>query len=233
MSQEFLNRLKNYLDERLKGEVLYDSLKPFKIEVFPPSNKYWRWWVRTESYGVPVAVVAEHGDGTVSVKSDLLDKAGDDIIERLCKSYRSKFAKARGNKEEEEVWDALRRKEEDEARKDYLNRRNFEKHLKKSYWHAFLRLLWFDEVARRISEEHGVEVRVEIDKVDYESGLESKFDGSNMDEEKKFEEIRKRVEAVIAAYKLAHQAYHFREPKKREKFLEFRKANLAKYGIKR
>ncbi|MBO3800082.1 MAG: hypothetical protein FGF52_03390 [Candidatus Brockarchaeota archaeon] len=202
MSQEFLNRLKNYLDERLRNEVRWGSFKPFEIDVPSSPFSWYRWEVRTESHA-PVGVVTEHSDGTVSLKSDLLDKAGYDISVRLVKSYRFKFAKARGSKEEDEkVWETLNR-EEEEACKDYLNRRNFEKHLKKTYWHAFLRLLWFDEVARRISEEYGVEVKLEIDKIDYDSGLISEFDGNNIDEERKFEEIKKRVEAFIAAYKLA------------------------------
>ncbi|MBO3809064.1 MAG: hypothetical protein FGF50_05655 [Candidatus Brockarchaeota archaeon] len=230
MGREFLNRLKNYLDERLKDEAIWDSFKPFEIDVFSPSD-WRRWWVRTESR-VPVGFVMERSDGTVSVESELLDKAGDYIIECVCRSYRFKFAKARGNKEEEEKIDKAHNEEIDEARKDYLNRRNFEKHLKKSYWRAFLRLLWFDEVARRISEEYGVEVKVEIDDVDYDSGLISEFDGRDMDEERKFEEIKRRVEAVTAAYKLAYQAYGTSKEKRKD-FLEFCNATLAKYGIKR
>ncbi|MBO3832504.1 MAG: hypothetical protein FGF51_03855, partial [Candidatus Brockarchaeota archaeon] len=193
--------MKSYLDERLKNEVVVGDFKPFKIRMFPPSDKRWRWWVRTDSPAV-VRSVMEHSDGTVSVKSDLLDKARDDIGDHLLNRYqhRIRLAKERGDKEEEKkVWETLFKKEE-EVCEDYLNRRNFEKHLKKPYGHTFLRLLWFDEVARRISKEYGVKVEVIIDKADYDSGLESKLDGSNMDEEKKFEETKKRVEAVIAAY---------------------------------
>lgn len=231
MSQSFLNRLKDYLDERLKNEVLVLSFKPFEIEIFPPSD-WRRWWVRTQSSTI-VRSVMEHSDGTVAVESELLDKAGDDIGECLVKSYRFKFAKAKGNKEEEEkVWKALK-KEEEEAHKDYLNRMNFEKHLKKSYWRVFLRLLWFDEVGRRISEKYGVEVRVAIDKVDYDAGLESKFDGRNMDEKKKFGEIKKRVEALIDAYKLCRLFTHIYPNEKRKEYLEFCNAVLTKYGIKR
>jgi len=81
----------------------------------------------------------------------------------------------------------------EEARRDYVNRRNFEKHLKKSYKEAFVRLLWFDEVAKRFSKEHGVEVKIEIaDDVECRSGLVSEFNGNNMSEEK-LEEIKKRV----------------------------------------
>jgi len=52
-----------------------------------------------------------------------------------------------------------------------------------------------------------------------------------MSEEEKFEEIKKRVEAVIAAYKLAEYAYLPRWPSQCEKenhkkYLEFEKAIL-------
>jgi len=233
MSQSFLNRLKSYLDERLRNEVKVGRFEPFEIDASKESyvRHRWRWEIRTPS-AARVRFVTEYADGTVVIQSDRLDKAGDYIGECLVKSYRFKFAKAGGNKEEEEkVWSALRRKEE-KAREDYLNRRNLEKHLKETYWRAFLRLLWFDEVANRMSKEYGVEIRVIIDEVDYDSGFESRFDASNMDEEKKFEEIKKRVEAVIAAYKLAQQAYHSSEEGRRE-FLEFSNAVFAKYGIRR
>lgn len=235
MSQEFLNRLKDYLNEKMKDETLWkSSFEPFEIVVSPPPHKDYQW-LRWEvlNMGIakpPVGSVKERSDGTVIVKSDLLDKAGDyEISVCLVKSYRFRFARAEGNKEEEEkIWEAFR-KEKKEVCEDYLHRRNFEKHLKKPYWRAFLRLLWFDEVARRISEEYGVEVKVGIDEIDYDLGLESAFDGNNMDEEKKFEEIKKRVEAVTAAYKLAHQAYHTYPEEKRKEFLEFSSAVLAKY----
>ncbi|MEM2374347.1 MAG: hypothetical protein QXI11_07895, partial [Thermoproteota archaeon] len=58
------------------------------------------------------------------------------------------------------------------------------------------------------------------------------FNGNNMDEDRKFEEIKKRVEAVIVAYKLASQVYETSR-KRRKEYLEFRDAILAKYGIKK
>ncbi|MBO3753464.1 MAG: hypothetical protein FGF53_01065, partial [Candidatus Brockarchaeota archaeon] len=137
------------------------------------------------------------------------------------------------SKEEEKkaIEVVLRRQEE--VCEDYLHRRNLEKHLKKPYWRTFVRLLWFDEVARRISEEYGVKVEAVVYEVTYDCGLESKFDGTNMDEDKKFEEIKKRVEALIAAYKLAYTVYQDYAPERYKECLEFAKAVLEKYGIKR
>jgi hypothetical protein len=56
--------------------------------------------------------------------------------------------------------------------------------------------------------------------------------------EEKLEEIKKRVEAIIAAYKLAEYAYISRWPWKQErenhrKYLEFKKAILEKYASKK
>lgn len=100
--------------------------------------------------------IVEDKNEIVSVISSALDAAGDHISEHLHESYRHRFAKARNNKEYEEKVQSTLDREIKEAREDYINRRNFKKHLKKSYWRAFLRLLWFDEVARRISNEYGI-----------------------------------------------------------------------------
>ncbi|MGQ9597478.1 MAG: hypothetical protein ACUVQY_06000 [Thermoproteota archaeon] len=242
MSQSFLERLRDYLNERLRDEGPYKNyFKPFEIWIAGPSSMD-KWSVGTQGVAV-VGSVTESIDGTVGVGSCLTDKAGVYISERLVKSYRHRLRKARakGKEEEEKVWKALD-KEEEEIREDYINRRNIEKHLKKNYKNAFIRLLWFDEAARRTSKEFGVEVKVGIDEIDCDSGLVSEFNGSNMSEEEKFEEIKRRVEAVIAAYRLAHYAYKtpYFTPELQEeghkKYLEFRKALLEKYmpkGIKK
>ncbi|MEM2050285.1 MAG: hypothetical protein QXO76_09450 [Thermoproteota archaeon] len=233
MSQEFLNRLKNYLDGRLKDEAIVLDFKPFEIYVpKAPEVSYGRKWEVMAQCFARVRFITEDTNGVVTVESKTLDKAGDYIGECLVRNYRYKLAKARGNNEgEERILNALDR-EKERARDDYLNRRNFEKHLKKSYWHAFLRLLWFDEVARRISKEYGVEVKVSIDDADCDSSLISEFDASNMDEKRKFEEIKRRVEALIVAYRFAYKAYSTSKEERKE-FLEFCGAILAKYGIKR
>jgi hypothetical protein len=226
MSQEFLKRLRDYLNERLKNEPYSE---PFRIE--PPFSGD-RWMICPEFPAPPIASIIESIDGIVSIHSFGTDKAGDYIGECLVRSYQRRFKKAeiKGKEEEEKVWKALR-KEEEKARQDYVNRRNFEKRLKKSYKEAFIRLLWFDEVARKISKEYGVKVKLGVNEINCDSGLISEFNRSNMSEEEKFEEIKKRVEAVIAAYKLAEYAYLPRWPSQCEKenhkkYLEFEKAIL-------
>ncbi len=62
-----------------------------------------------------------------------------------------------------------------------------------------------------------------IDEIDCDSGIISEFNGSNMSEEEKLEEIKKRVEAVIAAYRLAEQAYEIHRKGESNEYLEFRK----------
>jgi hypothetical protein len=232
VSLNFLEKLRSYLNERMrKGE---EPSEMFEIRV-PGLLSGESWIVRIKKPGIlsPVAGVVESDDGIVCVYSLGTDRAGDYIGERLIRKYRRRLeeAEAKGKEEEEKVWKALN-KEKEEARKDYVNRRNFEKHLKKSYKEAFVRLLWFDEVARRISKEHGVEVKVEVaDDAECRSGLVSEFNGSNMSEEEKLEKIKKRVEAIIAAYKLAYSAYGtygWTSEESHKKYLEFRKALLEK-----
>jgi len=237
MCQGFLEKLRDYLSERLKNEGFYRWFRPFEIEKRGPFDRE-KWLVRTQGGLLPVASITESIDGMVSVYSCRTDKAGDYISECLVKSYRHRFkkAEAKGKEEEEKIWKALD-KEKEEAYRDYVSRRNIEKHIKRPYREAFVRLLWFDEVARRISEKYGVKVKLGINEIDCDSGLVSRFDGNDMNEEEKFEEIKKRVEAIIAARKLAEGAYKSGNPPKlqkeyHEKYLEFRKNLLGKYGLK-
>lgn len=235
MSQNFLERLRDYLNEKLRDEGPYKYyFKPFEIWIAGPSRMD-KWSVGTQGVAA-VGSVTESIDGTVSVCSCRTDKAGVYISERLVKSYRHRLEKAgaKGKEEEDKFWKALE-KEKEEIREDYINRRNIKKHLKRNYKEAFVRLLWFDEVARRISKEFGVEVKVEIDEVDCDSCLVSEFNGSNMSEEEKFEEIERRVEAIIAARRLAQYAYKMGySPELKEchkKYLEFR-SSLRKIYVK-
>ncbi|MCX8182816.1 MAG: hypothetical protein N3F08_00115 [Crenarchaeota archaeon] len=139
MNQGFLNKLKNYLDVRLKDEVTIGSFEPFEIDI-PEVSRRWRWGVRTPSFAM-VRFVTEYEYGTVTVQSKSLDRAKDYIGECLIKSYRFRFAKAKSDREEKEkIWEIIEKREK-EALEDYFNRRNLEKHLREPYWHAFLRLL--------------------------------------------------------------------------------------------
>jgi hypothetical protein len=235
MSQEFLKKLRDYLSERLKDEVLYGfRFKPFEIEMPSPfPGEKWLVGAPVEAQvATPIMSIAESVDGTLCVYSFGTDRAGVYIGECLVNKYRRKLreAKAKGKEEEEKAWKALR-EEEKKVREDYVNRKNIEKHLKKNYKEAFIRLLWFEEVAKRIPKEYGVEVEMKIaNDIDCGSCLVSEFDGSNMSEEEKFEGIGKRVEAVMAAYKLARKAYEKRPWN--EEYLKFRKALLEKYTSK-
>jgi len=234
MSQDFLEKIKSYLDERLRNEVPGGlPFKPFKIDVTRNPSDWWRWRVLAETV-VRVGVIEEYKDGMIAIWSCGLDAAGDYIGECLVKSYRHKFDKAKGNKEEEKkIWEVLRKVEKN-AREDYINRRNLERHLRKPYWRTFIRLLWFDEVARKVSKEYETEIFVGIDSISCETGLGSKFDSSNMNDEEKLREIKKRVEAIVRAYKLCEIAYETRWPKEcRKEYLEFCETVLARYGINR
>jgi hypothetical protein len=190
MSLDFLEKLRGCLNERMRKEGKPSEIFEINVPGLLPRE---RWSISVKKPGMLplVSGIAEFDDGIVCVYSSGTDRAGDYIGERLIRKYRRRLekAEAKGKGEEEKVWEVLR-KEEEEARKDYVNKRNFEKHLKKSYKEAFVRLLWFDEVAKRVSKEHGVEVKVKIsDDFECRSGLVSEFNGSNMSEEA--EKLRK------------------------------------------
>jgi len=56
--------------------------------------------------------------------------------------------------------------------------------------------MWGDEVARRVSEKHGLEVEFRIDT---ESGFFTTFDSTGMDDEQLINETMKRVNAIAEA----------------------------------
>jgi ribosomal protein L1 len=56
--------------------------------------------------------------------------------------------------------------------------------------------MWGDEVARRVSEKHGLEVEFRIDT---ESGFFTTFDSTGMDDEQLINETMKRVDAINEA----------------------------------
>ncbi|MGB9718471.1 MAG: hypothetical protein ACPL4E_08545 [Thermoproteota archaeon] len=56
--------------------------------------------------------------------------------------------------------------------------------------------MWADEVARRVSEKHKLDVKFEID---YESGFVTTFDSTRMSDEQLIDEIVRRVDAIAEA----------------------------------
>ncbi len=88
-------------------------------------------------------------------------------------------------------------KERERIIKDFRQGR-FEKYLKKRGIISYCakRHMWGVEIAKRVSEKHGVEVKFEIDS---ESGFFTTFNSTGMDDEQLINDIMKRVDAIAEA----------------------------------
>ena len=58
------------------------------------------------------------------------------------------------------------------------------------------RHMWGDEIAKRMSSKHGLEVRFEID---FESGFATSFDSTRMNDEQLIDEIMRRIDVIAEA----------------------------------
>ncbi|MGB9717196.1 MAG: hypothetical protein ACPL4E_01980 [Thermoproteota archaeon] len=213
MSQSFPERLKNYLNERYKNERYFE---PYEIETNPnllPSTiegKHTKWSVETE-WPESCSCIKEDVDGKVWIVSYPLCWIDDWLSEILWKIYGPRIKGAEG--EEKRRLFARMHEKEDEIFNDLLNRKNWDKYLKKRlYRDLVIDLMWSDEVAKRISEKFGIEIILVISHMNYKTYLNSSFDSKGLNEEQKFEEIKKRVEAILAARKL------YGDSKERKKF---------------
>ncbi|MGQ9597661.1 MAG: hypothetical protein ACUVQY_10935 [Thermoproteota archaeon] len=215
VSQAFLERLKNYLNEKYKNDP---GFEPF--EIFCP-DKMRNWMINT--YGLSSFGVLEFPNGKVEVFSHAIEVWKDVIFDILTKRvYRYRLKKAKTEKEIEKMIFGEISKKEDEILENLANRR-WEKYLDKKYVKKYgyfiIELFWEEEVARRISEKYGVEVRLEVSE---RSNFVSIFDSKEMTEEQIFNEIVKRAEVIHVAYKLVINYVEKR------KFYEEFKANLAR-----
>jgi hypothetical protein len=114
----------------------------------------------------------------------------------LWKKYKHKYEEAKTDEEKKRI---LQKEKEERNRiiEDFKQRR-FEDYIKKGGVIAYFagRHMWGDEVARRVSEKHGLEVRFEIDT---ESCFFTTFDSTRMDDEQLINETMKRVDAINEA----------------------------------
>lgn len=156
-----------------------------------------RWEIGTGAF-ISCRYIYEYEDGRVQVESLCFDAPGDEVGEVLVRLHQREF-----KTKKEGVFAKIDRKEK-EILDDFINRRNIEKHIRKPYGRVFTRLLWADKIAEEIGKKFGVGVKVFIDVTSHHwrTYFISSFDSKGMDEERKFEEIKKRVEAVSATRKL-------------------------------
>ena len=190
--------------ERLRV-LLAEKFEAGRVDLLGYSSPR-KWMIAIRLYPFDIFITA-YENGKIQVDAGP-ERTSSEIWEYLSiKKYDRMYEEARTQEEKEKIY---REKLEEERRiiEDFKQRR-FEKYLKMTS--AFripgLRIgwsladcakshMWGDEVARRVSEKHGIEVRFEID---YESGFFTTFDSTGMDDEKLIDEVMKRVNAINEA----------------------------------
>ncbi|MGB9718753.1 MAG: hypothetical protein ACPL4E_10015 [Thermoproteota archaeon] len=186
-------KLRNLLMERLK-------LEPRFISLDMPFAYHWKWRIMLWYPRALSVYIEEHEDGRVKFVTSP-ERTRSEILEFYLypKKYRYKERAAKTEKEKRMIWQ--RGIEEAEMIVKDFKQREFEKYLNAkgiiSYYTR--KHMWGDEIARRIGNKYGFEVRFEIDT---ESGFFTTFDSKRMNEELKISEILRRAEGMFEAAKM-------------------------------
>jgi len=162
-----------------------------KVELLPPlPSKEWMIAVRLSDFDI---FIKAYKNGKIEVDAGP-EPTEDEISEfYLWRKYKRKYEEAKTEEEKERI---VKKECEEIGRiiEDFKQRR-FEDYIKKGGTIAYFagRHMWGDEVARRVSEKHGIEVGFEIDT---ESGFITTFDSIGIDDEQLINEVMKRVNAI-------------------------------------
>jgi len=175
-----------------------------KVELLPPLPP--EKWVIAVRISFDIFITA-YENGKIQVDAGP-ERTRSEIREYLSrKKYGRMYEKAKTEEEKERI---VKKEYEEIGRivEDFKQRR-FEKYLKMTSAFRFPHLglgwsladcakshMWGDEVARRVSEKYGIEVRFEIDT---ESGFFTTFDSTGMGDEQLINETMKRVDAINEA----------------------------------
>jgi hypothetical protein len=162
-----------------------------KVELLPPlPSKEWMIAVRLSDFDI---FIKAYKNGKIEVDAGP-EPTEDEISEfYLWRKYKRKYEEAKTEEEKERI---VKKECEEIGRiiEDFKQRR-FEDYIKEGGTIAYFagRHMWGDEVARRVSEKHGIEVGFEIDT---ESGFITTFDSIGIDDEQLINEVMKRVNAI-------------------------------------
>jgi len=189
--------------ERLRA-LLAEKFKSGGIELLGYSSP--RKWMIAVRLSFDVFITA-YENGKIEVDAGP-EPTRSEIREYLSrKKYGRMYEKAKTEEEKERI--LQKEHEEIERILEDFKQRRFEKYLKMTSAFRFPHLglgwslsycaknhMWGDEVARRVSSKHGIEVRFEIDT---ESGFITTFNSMSMDDEQSINEVMKRVNAIAEA----------------------------------
>jgi hypothetical protein len=179
--------------EKLRA-LLAEKFKSGKIELLGHSSSR-EWMIAVRLYLYDIFITA-YKNGEVQIDAGP-ERTKSEIWSYLDeKGYDRMYEAAKTKEEKEKIY----REELEEERRiiEDFKQGEFEKYLStaESISYFAKRHMWGIEVARRVSEKHGIEVRFEID---YESGFFTTFDSTGMDDEQLINETMKRVNAIAEA----------------------------------
>jgi len=164
-----------------------------KVELLPPlPSEKWMIAVRL-SFDI---FITAYENGKIQVDAGP-EPTRDEISEfYLWRKYKQKYERAKTDEEKKRI--LQKEKEERNRIIEDFKQEKFEKYLKarRSISYFAKKHMWGDEVARRVSEKHGLEVEFRIDT---ESGFFTTFDSTGMDDEQLINEIMRRADAIAEA----------------------------------
>ena len=178
-SQDFPKRVKDYLDERFKGEPFY---RPYEVRVEKIlgrslEKEKLKWSV--QSWGFSCYSIEEDMKGQIWIISDAIES-----IDGWAEDYRIDASQL------------------ELLLKDLQDRRNWEKYNNK-YGRLIAMLRFEEEIAKLVTKKTGVKVALFIPPNFYFKYCHfySVFDANNIVDDQKMEEIKKRADAIFLAYK--------------------------------
>ncbi|MCX8182869.1 MAG: hypothetical protein N3F08_00395 [Crenarchaeota archaeon] len=180
------------LKERLEGKRFR------KVELLAPWGGK-KWWIAVRRHLYHIFVIA-YENGRIEVDTGPV-RTSDEIWDYLDrKKYGRKYREAKTEEEKEKV--RKKRVEEEKRILEDFKQRRFEKYLRmkrKDIVYYAKEHMWADEIARRLSNKYGFEIKFNID---VESGFITTFDSTQMSDEQLIDEVLKRVDAMVEAGKM-------------------------------
>ncbi|MBO3842140.1 MAG: hypothetical protein FGF48_06965 [Candidatus Brockarchaeota archaeon] len=188
MSESLVEKLRNLLIEKFNINP-----KEFRLHI-PASTETWAmtFWppsYRYHDYGISITA---YKDGKLVVGSGPI-YTNEGIREVLfAYKYERRLRKAKSEEEVkkiyEQAWEERKRIIED------FRQKKFEKHLKGAVRYFTRLFIWAEELAKRVSEEYGFEVKIDANSKTF---FITAFDSTGMNDEQVVEEILKRVSAMV------------------------------------
>ncbi|MBO3832906.1 MAG: hypothetical protein FGF51_05915 [Candidatus Brockarchaeota archaeon] len=188
MSESLIEKLRSLLIEKFNINP-----KEFKLHTPAPTEKWtMTFWPPSYGYHDYGISITAYKDGKLVVGSGPI-YTNEGIREALfAHKYERRLRKAKTEEEAkkiyEQAWEERRRIIED------FGQKKFKKHLKGAVGYFARLSIWAEELAKKVSEEHGFKVKIDANSKIF---FITTFDSTGMNDEQVIEEILKRVNAMV------------------------------------